>query len=153
MFGKILMGAAYTTLIGGAVLFHEGAITVNVQEKKPDGHHVFVLAPAAIVPWAIALAPEEHVRFERIPPEAREALPVLAAAADKLAEMPDFVLVEVDSPHEHVKVEKCGGSLVINVDSDKERVYVSVPLRAARHTLENLAARLPQRIESAAATP
>lgn len=145
MFGKIMMGLGYTTLIGGAVLFHEGAITVSVQEKKPDGHHVFVLAPAAVVPWAIALAPEQHIRFENMPPEAREALPVLAEAADKLADMPDFVLVEVQSPREHVKVEKRGGSLIVNVESDQETVYVSVPLRAARHTLENLAARLPQR--------
>ncbi len=145
MFGKIMMGALYTTLIGGAVLFSEGAITVNVKEKKADGDHVFVIAPAAIVPWAIALAPEKHVRFDHIPEEARAILPALADAADKLGEMDDFVLVEVQSPREHVRVEKKGGSIVVNVDSDRETVYVSVPLRAARHALQELAARIPQR--------
>jgi hypothetical protein len=145
MFGKIMMGALYTTLIGGAVLFSEGAITVNVKEKKPDGDRVFVIAPAAIVPWAIALAPEKHVRFDHIPEEARAILPALADAADKLGEMDDFVLVEVQSRREHVKVEKKGGSIVVNVDSEGETVYVSVPLRAARHALQELAARIPQR--------
>ncbi|MGH9793578.1 MAG: hypothetical protein ACRD5G_02290 [Candidatus Acidiferrales bacterium] len=141
MFGKVMMGAVYTTLIGGAVLFHEGAITVNVKEKKPDGDRVFVFAPAAVVPWAIALAPEKHVRFDQMPEEARAMLPALAEAADKLGDMPDFVLVEVQSPREHVKVEKRGGSIVVNVDSESETVYVSVPLRAARHALAELASR------------
>ncbi|MCI0537191.1 MAG: hypothetical protein L0Z50_18390 [Verrucomicrobiales bacterium] len=143
MFGKVMMGAVYTALIGGAVLFHEGAITVNVQEKKPDGDRVFVFAPAAVVPWAIALAPERHVRFDQMPEEARAMLPALAEAADKLGDMPDFVLVEVQSPREHVKVEKRGGSIVVNVDSERESVYVSVPLRAARHALAQLSARKP----------
>ena len=142
MFGKVMMGAVYTTLIGGAVLFHEGAITVNVKEKKPDGNRVFVFAPAAVVPWAIALAPEKHVRFDQMPEEARAMLPALAEAADKLGDMPDFVLVEVRSPREHVKVEKRGGSIVVNVDSENESVYVSVPLRAARHALAELTARV-----------
>lgn len=145
MFGKIMMGALYTTLIGGAVLFSEGAITVNVKEKKADGHRVFVLAPAAVVPWAIALAPEKHVRFDQLPEEARAMLPALAGAADKLEEMDDFVLVEVQSPREQVKVEKKDGSIVVNVDSENETVYVTVPLRAARHALQELAARAPQR--------
>ncbi len=152
MFGKIMMGALYTTLIGGAVLFHEGAITVNVKEKRPDGDRVFVIAPAALVPWAIALAPEKHVRFDHIPEEARAVLPALADAADKLSDMDDFVLVEVQSPREHVKVEKRGGSIVINVDSDHETVYVSFPLRAARHALKELVARIPAR-ERPADTP
>lgn len=144
MFGKIMLGALYTSLIGGAVLFHEGTITVRVEEKRPNGDHVFVFAPAAVVPWAIALAPEKHVRFDHLPPEARQVLPALVEAADKLSDMPDFVLVEVTSPREQVKVEKRGGSLVVNVDSDRETVYVSVPLRAARHALANLAARIPE---------
>lgn len=151
MFGKIMMGALYTTLIGGAVLFHEGAITVNVKEKRPDGDRVFVLAPAAVVPWAIALAPEKHIHFDQIPEEARDILPALADAVDKLGEMDDFVMVEVQSKRERVRVEKKGGSLVVNVDNDRETVYVSVPLRAARHTLLEIAARIPER--PAAALP
>lgn len=146
MFAKFMTGMLYTTLIGGAVLFHEGAVTVNVQEKRPDGEHIVVFAPAAIVPWAIALAPEEHTNFGHLPPEARQAIPALAAATDKLRDMPDFVMVEVQSPREHVRIEKLGGSLVINVDSEKETVYVSVPLRAARHALEELAARIPKEL-------
>jgi hypothetical protein len=148
MFAKFMIGMLYTTLIGGAVLFHEGAITVNVEEKKPGGDHVVVFAPAAVVPWAIRLTPREHFPMENIPVEARPAISALAAATDKLRDMPDFVLVEVQSAREYVKIQKIGGSLVINVDSDKETVHVSVPLRAARHALEELAARLPRELSA-----
>ena len=136
--GKFMMGALYTTMIGGAVLFHEGAITVNVKETKLDGknEHVFVVAPAAIVPWAIKFIPANHM--PRLPEEARNALPAVQAAADELERIPDTVLVEVEGKREHVKVAKSGGYLTVDVTSDREEVHVSVPLRAARHTIEEL---------------
>jgi hypothetical protein len=138
MFGKFLTGALYTSLVGGAVLFHEGAITVSVREHRPgrEPQRVFVVAPAVVVPWALRLIPEHHA--PRLPQEAREALPALQAAAERLEAMPDFVMVEVESPREKVKVSKDGGYLVIDVSSEREEVHVSVPLRAARHTLETL---------------
>ncbi len=138
IFGKILTGAMYTTLVGGAVLFHEGAITVNVKEMHQgrEPQHVFVVAPAAIVPWAIKLIPENHV--PRLPEEALQALPALQAAADELVRMPDTVLVEVESKREHVKVAKEGGYLTVDVTGDREEVHVSVPVRAARHAIEEL---------------
>lgn len=141
LLGKFMMGALYTTMIGGAVLFHEGAITVNVKEHKAsgDGHRVFVVVPAAIVPWALKVIPQRHM--PRLPHEALDALPAVQAAADELERMPDTVLVEVQSKREHVKVSKEGGYLVVNVTSDREEVHVSVPIRAARHTIEELLSR------------
>ncbi len=136
--GKVMMGAMYTTLIGGAVLFHEGAITVNVKEMREgrEPQRVFVVAPAAVVPWAIKLIPERHV--PRLPEEALQALPAVQAAADELERMPDTVLVEVQSKREHVKVSKENGYLVVDVTGDREEVHVSVPIRAARHAIEEL---------------
>jgi hypothetical protein len=147
VFGKFMMGALYTTMIGGAVLFHEGAITVNVKEMKKDGEaqRVFVVAPAAIVPWAIKLMPQGHM--PRLPEEARLALPAMQAAVDELERIPDTVLVEVDSRDEHVKVSKEGGYFIVDVKSDREEVHVSVPIRAARHTLEELLERATEKRE------
>jgi len=135
---KLATGALYTTLIGGAVLFHEGAITVSVKEMKGNSEpqHVFVVAPAAVVPWAIKMIPERHM--PRLPEEALQALPAIQAAADELERLPDTVLVEVQSKREHVKVSKEGGYMVVDVTGDREEVHVSVPLRAVRHTLEEL---------------
>lgn len=139
MFAKVMMGALYATLIGGAVLFHQGAITVNVKEKKPDGDHVFIVAPATLASWGVRLIPERHL--PRLPREARESLPAILAGARELERLPDFVLVEVESPREHVKVQKRGDCLVIDVDSDDETVHLSVPIRTVLDTLAGLAAR------------
>lgn len=149
MFGKFLMGAMYTSMIGGAVLFHEGAITVNVKEFKSNGEEpqrVFVIAPAAVVPWAIKLMPSRHM--PRLPQEALDALPAIQAAADELERIPDSVLVEVEGKREHVKVSKEGGYIVVDVTSDREEVHVSVPIRAARHTIEELLGRAVERRDS-----
>ncbi len=142
MFTKFLTGALYTSLIGGAVLFHDGAITVNVQEKREGGDHVFVVAPATLMTWGVNLVPQD--KLPRLPHQARQALPAIQAAAAELERLPDFVLVEVQERDQHVKVQKIGGNLVVDVDSPRENVHVSVPLRAARKTIEDFIARAPQ---------
>ena len=137
--GKLLTGVMYTALIGGAVLFSDGTVVVNVKEKKPQGHHVFFIAPAALASWGIRFIPED--RLHEMPLEAKQALPAVIAGMRELDKIPDAVLVEVENNREHVKIEKRGDSLVVDVDSDKENVHVSVPIRAVRHTIENLQAR------------
>jgi hypothetical protein len=76
-----------------------------------------------------------------LPREARESLPAILAGARELERLPDFVLVEVESPRERVKVQKRGDYLVIDVDSDDETVHLSVPIRTVHDTLAGLAAR------------
>ena len=142
MLTKVLTGVLYTGLIGGAVLFHEGAIKVDVQEKREGGDHVFVVAPATIMTWGVNLIPQD--KLPRLPREAREALPAIEAAAAELERLPDFILVEVQERDEHVKIQKIGGNLVVDVDSPRETVHVSVPLRAARKAIEDFVARAPQ---------
>jgi hypothetical protein len=126
-------------LIGGAVLFHQGAITVNVKEKRPEGDRVYVIAPATLATWGVKLIPDKH--FPRLPEEARHALPAATAALQELDRLPDFVLVEVENAREYVRVEKVGDKLVFDVDSDREEVHISVPIRAARATVEELLVR------------
>jgi len=140
VFGKFLAGAAYTGLIGGAVLFHQGAVTVNVKEKRDGGHRVFVVAPATLATWGVKFIPDQH--FPRLPEEARAALPAATAALEELERLPDFVLVEVEGRHgEQVRIEKVGSKLRIDVDSPREEVRVSAPIRAARATMQELLAR------------
>ena len=138
VFSKVLLGAAYTSLIGGAVLFHQGAITVNVKEKHKDGHHIYIIAPATLATWGVKLIPDKH--FPRLPEEARQVLPAATAAMMELERQPDFVLVEVENAREHVRIEKVGDKLRIDVDSPREEVHISVPIRAARATIEELLA-------------
>jgi hypothetical protein len=70
-------------------------------------------------------------------------LPTIQAANDELLRCPDGVLVQVDDSHEHVKIAKVNGALVIDVDDQSETVHVSVPLRAAAYACDRLARGVP----------
>ncbi|MFQ5694911.1 MAG: hypothetical protein ACE5HB_02890 [Terriglobia bacterium] len=123
---------AASAVMTGAAIFGSGFIVVRVDEKGPDGQHIRFAVPAAVVPLTLRCLPDEE--FGHVPEEARRFLPVLELAADELAKMDDFTLVEVRERDEHVRIHKRGGSLVIEVDSMDETVYVRVPLGLA-HTI------------------
>lgn len=136
-FSKAIAGMAGTTLLAGALVFHEGVITVNVREKRADGDHIRFLVPATVVSYGMGLAPEEHIR--RATRHAHEYLPAARIAMQELAKCPDTVLVEVKERRgEHVRIEKRGGRLLVDVDSDKEEVHVGVPIQTVVSVLREL---------------
>lgn len=53
LLGKLVLGAAAVAAAGVGLLCSEGLIEVNVVEKQPEVHHVYVLAPAALVPMTV----------------------------------------------------------------------------------------------------
>jgi hypothetical protein len=127
------------TLVVGGIVADAGFIGVRVHEKKPDGTNLRLYVPAVLVPLGVRLAPERELA--RAMSHAREFLPAMRIAAEELERIPDGVLVEVDSPREHVLIVKSGGSLVVDVDSDRETVHVSVPLKMVRNLARDLEAR------------
>ena len=139
--GKIALGALGTVVFGGAVLCSEGIITVRVREHKPNGSHVFVVAPAMLVPMGVRLAPRE--RLQEAERQVRPYLPTIRAAAEELAKCPNATFVEVQSPDEHVRISKSWGAIVIDVDDRDETVHVSVPIGAVQSAIEELASAGP----------
>lgn len=137
MIGKIALGAALMT----AVVMKDGVIEVNVLEKKHDGSHVHLFLPATAATWGIHLAPErrlaEHLRGHR------DQLALAHVTLSQLERIPDAVLVQVDSPKEHVRVATRNGSFVVDADTSEETVHVRVPIRAARKVIEDLEAGAP----------
>ena len=123
---KAISGLMGTTLVAGALVLHEGIISVSVREKGKDGSHVRLYVPGALVSAGVALAPEEHLR--RATQEARQYLPAIRAGVEQLAKCPDTVLVEVQERDERVRIEKRGGRLLIDVDSPREEVHLGVPI-------------------------
>ena len=129
------MGAA---LVGGAALSSEGFIHVKVHEKQAGGDNVSLVVPAAIVPVVVRFAPRQ--RLAEASENLQQYLPVIDAAIPALEECPDGVLLEVIDPGEHVVITKSGGSVVIDVNDPGETVHVSVPLRAAQSSIDQIAA-------------
>jgi hypothetical protein len=142
LFAKAIAGLAGTTLMAGALVMHEGVITVNVREKRPDGSHVRLFVPATVIGLGMSLAPKDKI--EHATRHARKFLPLARIGAEELAKCPDFVLVEVHDRDEHVRIQKVGGRLLVDVHSPREEVHVAVPLRTVISALRDLEAAGPK---------
>jgi hypothetical protein len=138
LLGKIALGVTGTMLAGVGLICSEGMIEVNVVEKQPEAHHVYVLAPAMLVPIATHFIPKE--KLGDASREITPYLPTIRAALGQLRECDDFVLVDVKDREQHVEVQKLNGSLVVDVKDENETVHVSTPIRAISSTIEQLAA-------------
>jgi len=133
----ILGGALGILVVGGVLVYNQGAVRVDVREKSRDREHIHLVVPAVVLPVAVRMIPRDKLDEARR--KIRPWLPTIKAASEELARCPDGPLVEVDSSREHVRIHKLGGSLYIAVDSDEETVRVSFPLEAAANTVSQLA--------------
>ena len=133
----VLGGALGILVVGGAFVYNEGAVRVDVREMTPGGHHIFLIVPAAVAPVAAHFVPRDKLKDPRH--QLRRWLPTIRAATEELTRCPDGPLVEVDNRHEHVRIFKLRGSIFIDVDTDEETVHVSFPLEAAADTVSQLA--------------
>lgn len=141
LLGKIALGIVGTAVAGVGVLCSEGMIEVKVVERKPEVHHVYVIAPAMLVPIGMHFAPQRDLSHAAA--QIRPWLPTIRAALDQLRESDDVTLVEVKEPGEHVRVAKEGRSIIVDVQDENETVHVSTPIRAISSTIEQLAASGP----------
>ena len=130
-----------TALAGAGVICSEGMISVNVQTRAPEKHHVYVVAPAMLVPIAMQFIPKEHLAEHAH--EIQPWLPTIRASLEALRESEDITFVEVKEPGQNVRVAKSGGSIVVDVNENDETVHVSTPIRAMSSAIEELAAASP----------
>jgi hypothetical protein len=138
LLGKIVLGMAGTAFVGAGLLCSEGFVQVNVQQKRADGHHIDVIAPAALAPFAAHCIPARNLVDAS--QQIRPWLPLIDTTLDALRATNNIVLVDVTEPGKHVRVSKLGGSIVIDVDDPNETVHVAVPLRAMEGTVDQIAA-------------
>jgi hypothetical protein len=138
LLGKVMLGIAGVTVAGVGLICSEGMIEVNVVERQPEAHHVYVLAPAALVPLAVHFVPSR--KFGHASRELQPWMPTIRAALDDLRETDDVTLVDVTEPGQHVVVTKEGGSVLVDVNDHDETVHVSAPIRAIASTIEQVAA-------------
>jgi hypothetical protein len=138
LLGKVALGVVGVAVAGVGLLCSEGMIEVNVVERQPEAHHVYVLAPAALVPMAVHFIPSR--KFGHASAQLQPWMPTIRAALEELRETDDVTLVDVTEPGQHVIVAKKGGSVVVDVNDHDETVHVSAPIRAIASTVEQVAA-------------
>jgi len=131
--GSVLLAIA---AVGGtaAAVYRAGTIAVEIEED--DGNRIRVSVPAGLVRAAIALTPSSIL--EEASAELEPLLPALNAGWRDLSEAPDFVLFELSSTEENVRVEKIDSRLVIFVDVPEATVQVVVPLETVGSLLRKL---------------
>lgn len=127
MLTRTMAGTLGALTLAGGWIFHQGVVRVSVEETKPGGERVRLVLPAALLPLGVRAVPEEAIR--EAAPAARDVLPAIRLAARELARCPDTLLVEVRDAGEHIRLAKRDGRLILDVDSPRERVHVSLPLR------------------------
>lgn len=137
LLAKVALGLAGTAFVGAGLLCSEGFVQVKVEQNGPQGHHIDIIAPAALGPIAAHCIPARNL--EDASRQIRPWLPVIDTSLDALRTTNDIVLVEVSQPGQHVKVSKIGGSIVVDVNDHEETVHVSAPLRAIEGTVDDIA--------------
>jgi len=136
LFAKMALGVCGVAVAGAGALCSGGMVNVKVVQKRPQGFHLHVIAPAMLAPIAVRLAPQHCIADAAR--QMRPYMPEIRAAIDGLRASEDVVLVEVREPGQHVEVAKSGGSIVVDVDDAGEAVHVSAPLRAISSTVDGL---------------
>ncbi|MFQ5817930.1 MAG: hypothetical protein ACE5H2_08245 [Terriglobia bacterium] len=129
-----LLALAGVTL--AAAVYSAGLVRVYVEEKHPGGDTVRLAIPAALVPLGLKFVPDE--KLQRAAAELRSWLPAIQAAAQEFERCPDGPLVEVENAREKVRVAIHAGLLVIDVNSDRETVHVSFPVRLITYIAHEL---------------
>jgi hypothetical protein len=141
LLAKLALGVGGTIVLAGAYTFREGVLRVSVDEYRPDGSHVHLFLPAAVLPMAVRLAPRHEI--ERGLRNSAEWLPTLKTLATELRKYPEAAFVEVTDANEHVRIRTHRGKLQIDVESPEETVHISCPLVAIEDLSSELDARRP----------
>ena len=126
LLAKIGLGFTGAVVLAAGYTLHEGMVRVSVDEHRPNGDHIHLMVPAALIPPALLLAPRHSL--EDAAREAGPWMPTVREIARELRRYPDAALVEVRDENEHVVIRTKNGSLLIDVDSPDETVHVTCPL-------------------------
>jgi hypothetical protein len=142
---RILVGIAATLIVltlaagvaAGIYVKNAGMVVVQVAERGGDNINLKIPAAALeLASWCIPDAVFGCVNGHMAP-----WLPTLDPVFDQLRSLPDFVMVDVVSPREKVRIETRGGRLVVRAVSPGDQIHLSIPIRIAgkiMHRIERL---------------
>lgn len=133
LIGGIVLAAA-TVGAAAAAVYRAGTLAVEIRTE--DGNQIQLNLPAGLLRTAIAVAPSSLLEQAR--DELEPLLPALHEGWRELTDAPDFVLIELYSTDENVRVEKIGSQLLIFVEMPDVSVRVGIPLDTVGSVLRKL---------------
>ena len=126
----IPVGIMLAMLVSGGVMLMTGSqwLLVKVDTTGEDEVHLMVPVPVDLVRTAAIFMPEECQDIKL----SAEEMPFRPENLDKLAralaEAPDGIYVNVESPREKVRIAKSGDKFEIHVVTPEEKVSVVLPV-------------------------
>jgi hypothetical protein len=136
MFLKIGILFTMPLLIVGALVLKDGVVVVDVTDRREDSR-VFVPVPLSLVNFGLQMLPDG--KLDEVSARLSGCEPYLQAVSEQLVDLPDVDFVEVKTPREQFHLAKRGNSLVFDLDTQDEKIHVSVPIRGMNRVFQNLA--------------
>ena len=144
-FFAVLMIAGAVMVAGtgvalAAVVIHKGVVTVAIEDRSPDGVSLYLPVPAAFIEFGasavqVFMPERERAALTRQLEPWRDSL---HAAFQAIEDCPDAVLVNVETDNERVRISKEGRSLEITVHDRDADVRVSLPVDSFNRLLRSL---------------
>jgi hypothetical protein len=141
LLAKVALGFTGTMVLAGVYTFHDGVLRVDVDTTEGESHHVHVWAPAAIVPMAMHVVPNQHL--EHAASQVEPYLSTIRAMTKELRKYPEAEFVNVRDSNGHVVVGMHNGKVVVDVDQPDAQVHVACPVAMIEDTISELASRAP----------
>lgn len=138
---KVVLGLGATLAMSAGYVFHEGVISVDVDEYHDGGTHVHFWVPATAVNAGFYVVPRHNL--ENAARQAQPYLPVIRELAKELKKYPNAELVDVVSGKDHVRVAIVGGKIQIDAVNQDENVHVRVPVDTLQDISDRLEADAP----------
>ncbi len=138
---KVVLGLGATVAMSTAYVFHEGVISVDVDEHKAGGSHVHFWVPASAVNLGLQVVPRQHL--EDAARQAQPFLPALRELAKELKKYPNAELVDVQDGKDHVRIAIVDGKIQIDAIDHDETVHVRVPVDTLLDVSDRLEADAP----------
>jgi hypothetical protein len=142
LLAKVALGVGGVFVLASAYSLHEGVIRISVDEHLGHGEHLHLLLPAALVPVALRLAPQNTIKDA-----ARQAgpwLPIVRSIAKELRELPSAELLEVRGADERVRIRTEDRKLLLDVDSPRRTLHIACPLRTVERVSDEMMSRHPR---------
>lgn len=141
LLAKVALGLGATVLMSTAYVFHEGVISVDVDEHRADGSHIHFWVPATAVSAGLHFVPNHH--FEQAARKAQPYLPALREIAKELQRYPSAELIDVSDADDHVHIAIVDGKVQIDAVSPDQTVHVRVPVETLVDISDRLEANAP----------
>jgi hypothetical protein len=116
-------------------VYQSGFLIVNVRDQE-TGKHFLAPVPMFAINLAMEMIPD--YRLQRFSANLPTPALQLERAGKNLLDCPDGVFVEIDNQHDHVRVEKRNGNMILSANTPDKNVFIQVPIASTTRALARI---------------